>query len=159
MEETTKLLHEMIKGSSGLVVNYTEELLDVLLVTANKPDTAPAVASEVISCLGELARVAGESIGPRVRKIMDLVIETLQDQSPTVKREAALKTLGQVASFTGTLIDPYVDYPVLLAILNRLVQVETSPNVRKETIRVIGILGALDPYRRKVGRCSLLLLF
>jgi FKBP12-rapamycin complex-associated protein len=43
-----------------------------------------------------------------------------------------------------------VEHPELLAILNRLVKVETSPGLRRETIRVLGVLGALDPYKRKV---------
>ena len=149
-EETTKLLCLLVGASPALVVNYTDELLDVLLRTAYDVETTPVVASHVIACLGELARVAGENIGPRVGKIMQLVVETLQDQSPTIKRDAALRTLGQIASYTGTAVDPYVEHPELLAILNRLVKVETSPGLRRETIRVLGVLGALDPYKRKV---------
>lgn len=149
-EETTKLLCLLVGASPALVVNYTDELLDVLLRTAYDVETTPVVASHVIACLGELARVAGENIGPRVGKIMQLVVETLQDQSPTIKRDAALRTLGQIASYTGLAVDPYVEHPELLAILNRLVKVETSPGLRRETIRVLGVLGALDPYKRKV---------
>lgn len=151
-EETTKLLIRLIRGTAGLVTNYTEELLDVLLRCAHDPATTPAVAANVIACLGELAVVAGHNIGPRVGQIMGLVIDTLQDQSLTAKRDAALITLGQVASFTGAVLDPYTDYPELLVILSRLVNLETDQKIRRETIKVIGILGALDPYRRKVRR-------
>lgn len=150
-EETTKLLCLMIKETPTLVINYTAELLDVLLRASEDDASTPVVEAHVLTCLGELAQVAGENIGPKVMEIMNLVIRTLQDSaSPTIKRDAALRTLGQVASFTGTVVDPYVDYPELLVILSRLVKVESAPHVRKETIRVIGILGALDPYRRKV---------
>jgi FKBP12-rapamycin complex-associated protein len=153
-EETTKLLCLLIQASPGLIVNYTDELLDVLLRTAYDSETTPIVAQHVLRCLGELAQVAGESIGPRVTKILALVIETLQATSPTILRSAALKTLGQVASYTGTIVDPYVDYPELLLILNRFVNMETELAVRREVIKVLGILGALDPYRRKVSVIS-----
>jgi FKBP12-rapamycin complex-associated protein len=94
--------------------------------------------------------VGGEEIAPSVDKVMSLVIEMLGDQTSVLKRDAALKTLGQVASNTGCVVDPYQRYPTLLGTLMRLLKTEKVLPVRRETIRTMGILGALDPYRHKV---------
>jgi FKBP12-rapamycin complex-associated protein len=134
-----------------LIKPYAGPLLSVLLRTASAKDTNPAVASYCLACLGELARVGGEEISPSVDKIMALIMEMLADQTSSLKRDAALKTLGQVASNTGAVIEPYQKYPHLLAMLMRFLKTEKSQNIRRETIRTMGMLGALDPYRHKVS--------
>ena len=66
------------------------------------------------------------------------------------KRDAALHTLGQVCSSTGYIVSPLIDCPQLLQLLSRVLRTETKQTVRREIIKVLRILGALDPYRRKV---------
>jgi len=157
-EESAKLLCLLIEASSGasstLIKPYAGPLLSVLLRTASAKDTNPAVASYCLACLGELARVGGEEISPSVDKIMALIMEMLADQTSSLKRDAALKTLGQVASNTGAVIEPYQKYPHLLGMLMRFLKTEKSQNIRRETIRTMGMLGALDPYRHKVSGSS-----
>jgi serine/threonine-protein kinase mTOR len=122
-------------------------MLRVLLQKANDPN--PTVTANVLMCLGELACVGGEDILPQVPDLMQVIIARLADSS-TVKRDAALHTLGQVCSSTGYVIAPLIDYPNLLGILGRILRTELTQGVRREVIKVLGILGALDPYRRKV---------
>lgn len=81
---------------------------------------------------------------------MNLVIGMLNDQTSHIKRNAALKTLGQLASNTAEVIQPYSDHPQLLAVLFRLLRTESDSTVRMETIRTMGMLGALDPFKHKV---------
>ena len=87
---------------------------------------------------------------PHVPDLMEVIIARLSDPA-VVKRDAALHTLGQVCSSTGYVITPLVDYPQLLPVLSRILRTETTLSVRREVIKVLGILGALDPYRRKVS--------
>jgi serine/threonine-protein kinase mTOR len=122
-------------------------MLRVLLPKAN--DSNPTVAANVIMCLGELACVGGEDVLPHVPELMQVIISKLTDSS-SVKRDAALHTLGQVCSNTGYVIAPLVDHPQLLQILSRILKTEPTQSVRREVVKVLGILGALDPYRRKV---------
>lgn len=86
---------------------------------------------------------------PHVPDLMQVIIAKLTDSS-IVKRDAALHTLGQVCSNTGYVIQPLVDHPQLLQILSRILKTEPTQSVRREVVKVLGILGALDPYRRKV---------
>lgn len=122
-------------------------MLKVLLPKANDPN--PTVAAHVLMCLGELSVVGGEDVTPFVPQLMQVIISRLSDTS-LAKRDAALRTLGQVCSNTGYVVTPLVDHPQLLPLLGRILKTELDPSVRREVIKVLGILGALDPYRRKV---------
>lgn len=122
-------------------------MLRALLPKAN--DANPVVAAHVLICLGELACVGGEDALPHVPELMQVIIGKLSDPS-LIKRDAALFTLSQVCSNTGYVIAPLIDYPQLLPLLGRILQTETSQNVKREVVKALGILGALDPYRRKV---------
>lgn len=122
-------------------------MLRVLLQKAN--DNNPTVAANVLMCLGELACVGGEDALPHVPELMQVIISRLSDPS-LVKRDAALHTLGQVCSSTGYVVTPLVDHPQLLQLLERILRTELTQAVKREVVKVLGILGALDPYRRKV---------
>jgi FKBP12-rapamycin complex-associated protein len=146
-EDCTRLLTLLVSATQRLIKPYALPMLHVLLLKAN--DTNPTVAANVLMCLGELACVGGEDAMPHVPELMQVIIARLSDPS-LVKRDAALHTLGQVCSSTGYVIAPLVDYPQLLPLLGRILRTETTQLIRREVIKVLGILGALDPYRRKV---------
>lgn len=129
-----------------------ESILKVLLPKARDP--MPIVASQIITSLGELAEVGNKAIIPYLDEMMSVIIDTLQDQSSPMKREAALKTLGQVSSNTGWVIEPYLKYPNLLNLLIKILKTEPSPTIRKETVKVMGVLGALDPYKHQTSAKS-----
>ena len=147
----------MASSSQKLIKPYVESILKVLLPKSQ--DSSPAVAASVLGALGELARAGGEDLLPYIDNLMPIIIDALQDQSSTAKRDAALKTLGQLSSNTGFVIEPYLKYPQLLSILINILKTELTPSIRRETIRLIGILGALDPYRHKVTLLNCLFLF
>ena len=63
----------------------------------------------------------------------------------------ALWTLGQLIESTGYVVEPYKKYPHLLEILLNFLKTEQALNIRREAVRVLGLLGALDPYKHKVN--------
>ncbi|CAH1757738.1 9252_t:CDS:10 [Entrophospora sp. SA101] len=146
-EESARLLSLLASSSQKLIKPYVESILKALLPKSRDP--SPAVAASVLGALGELARAGGEDLLPYINELMHIIIDALQDQSSTVKRDSALKTLGQLSSNTGFVIEPYLKYPQLLSILINILKAESSTSIRHETIRLMGILGALDPYRHK----------
>ncbi|RDW71766.1 hypothetical protein BP5796_07800 [Coleophoma crateriformis] len=147
-EESAKLLSLLVQNSQRLIKSYVDPMISVLLPKAQDP--SPAVASTILVAIGELAAVGGEDMLPYIDELMPIIIEALQDQSSSVKREAALKTLGQLASNSGYVIKPYLDYPQLLEILQSIIRGEPQrAPIRQETIKLMGILGALDPYRHQ----------
>ncbi|RPB03684.1 FAT-domain-containing protein [Choiromyces venosus 120613-1] len=146
-EESARLLSHLVAASQKLIRPYVEPMVTVLLPKARDPSAG--VASSILTALGELATVGGEDMVPYIPELMPLIIETLQDQSSPTKRDAALRTLGQLASNSGYVIEPYVQYPQLLTILVGIVKTEQNTTLRKETIKLMGILGALDPYKHQ----------
>jgi FKBP12-rapamycin complex-associated protein len=147
-EESAKLLSLLVQNSQRLIKPYVDPMISVLLPKARDP--SPAVASTILKAIGDLATVGGEDMIPYIDKLMPIIIEALQDQSSVAKREAALRTLGQLASNSGYVIKPYLDYPTLLEILQNIIRSEPQRGpLRQETIKLLGILGALDPYKHQ----------
>ncbi|KAK0707622.1 phosphatidylinositol 3-kinase-like protein [Lasiosphaeris hirsuta] len=145
-EESSKLLSLLTQHAQDLVKPYVNSITEVLLPKARDP--TPSVAGTVLEAIGELCAVGGESMLAYKDRLMPIIIDALQDQSSAFKREAALHTLGQLASNAGYVIKPYLDYPELLEILQSIIRGEPQHgNLRRETIKLMGILGALDPYK------------
>ena len=152
-EESAKLLSLLVAASQKLIKPYVDPMITVLLPKARDPSAG--VASTILKAIGELATVGGEEMAPYIPELMPIIIDALQDLSSHSRRDAALRTLGQLASNSGYVIDPYIEYPKLLTILVNLVKTEQTGSLRKETIKLMGILGALDPYKHQVELVSL----
>ncbi|KZV96365.1 FAT-domain-containing protein [Exidia glandulosa HHB12029] len=145
-EDSAKLLTALTIATQPLIKSYALSMLSVLLPKASDPNVS--VAANALICLGELSTVGGEDFLPYVPQLMGTIISILNDPASHIKRDSALRTLGQMCANTSYVIDPLVDYPKLLPALNKILDQETSQPVRREVIRVLGILGAIDPYRR-----------
>ncbi|OQV15679.1 hypothetical protein BV898_10155 [Hypsibius exemplaris] len=57
----------------------------------------------------------------------------------------------QIGENTGCAIELYNKFPMLLEVLICFLKNEQSPTLFRETMRVLGLLGALDPYVHKVN--------
>lgn len=144
-EDNAKLIGLVIGNASKLAKPYCKNLVTVLLPKAQS--TNPAVAATTLRALGQLATVGGTDLVPHIHILMPTIISALQDATSNRKREAALFTLGQLASNTAYVIKPYEEYPQLLGIMISIIEGEAQGSLRKLTINLMGILGALDPYR------------
>lgn len=145
--ESAQLISHLVSASSKLIKPYVNSIVTVLLPKAQ--DANPDVAATTLKAIGDLATVGGDEMTKYIPSLMKIIIDSLQDLSSPKKREAALCTLGQLASNSGYVIDPYTDHPELLTILVNIVKKEQPGDLRRETIRLMGILGALDPYKHQ----------
>eukprot|EP00736_Rhodelphis_marinus_P007859 Rmarinus@m.12108 len=116
--------------------------------------TSPAVATAILSAIGELSRVGALTMVPSLNELMPLIIRSLQDQSSLGKREVGVRTLGQLAASTGYVVLPYLRYKPLLPTLIDLLKSESTWSIRREVIRVLGVLGALDPHTHKLNQLA-----
>ncbi|KAF4953049.1 hypothetical protein FGADI_6319 [Fusarium gaditjirri] len=149
-EESAKLLSLLVQNAQSLIKPYVEPMISVLLPKAK--DSNPSVAATILKAIGELATVGGEDMMPYKDRLMPIILDALQDQSSNAKRGAALHALGQLASNSGYVILPYIEYPQLLEILQSIIRTEGQQvPLRQETIKLMGILGALDPYKHQVN--------
>ena len=144
-EESLTLLCTLISSMKEVTKEYVEPIISILLTKAC--DKSAVVSSIAVKTIGELSVVRGEEMKPYLAQIMPLIISTFQDQSNTYKRDTALRALGQLASASNYVIDPLIDYPELLNVLINILRSDTLQSVKRETVRLIGILGAVDPYK------------
>ncbi|KAF2843628.1 phosphatidylinositol 3-kinase tor2 [Patellaria atrata CBS 101060] len=142
-DESARLISHLVTASSKLVKPYVEPMVKVLLPKAR--DSNSEVASTTLKTIGDLATVGGEDMKRYIPELMEIIIRNLQDLSSDVKRLAALRTLGQLATHSGYVIQPYRDYPDLLNILIKVIKTEQAGPLRRDTIKLMGVLGALDP--------------
>ncbi|KAL7994292.1 putative serine/threonine-protein kinase ATM [Plasmopara halstedii] len=156
-EDSTRLMGYLIRSAQQLVDPYVMRILEVLLPMLVR-ESAPLTIAVLIT-LGELALVSRTQIAAYERYLFPLIIHTLQDHSSIEKRQVALQTLGQLAGSTGCVIRPYLASPKLLEIFLSLLHhnVGSPWSLRREAMRTVGILGALDPYKYKlcISRASL----
>lgn len=147
-EEASRLITLLTSATNRLIKPYSLSILKALLPKIT--DVNSVVAGQTLLCIGELSAVGGEAFVPHMPQIMSVIISTLGNEAALSKREAALSALGQLCTNTGYVITPTIEHPQLRALLARVLLTKPTVNLRRQIIRVMGILGAVDPCRRKV---------
>lgn len=141
-EDSCTLLAQLLQAAQHLIAPYAGPILQVLVPklkvresspSRTPPRTLPRIripAWPRASWLRSASwpRLAARTCSRSVRacclsffsflqhleRLMPLVVEALQDRSSALKRQVALRTLGQLASSTGAVIQPYHDYLQLM---------------------------------------------
>lgn len=150
-EQAARVLGHLASNASRLIRPYAEPILKVLIPKLKEPDPHPGVTISVLAAIGEQAEVSGLEMRKWVDELLPIIIMTLQDLTSVQKREVSLWTLGQLIESTGYVVEPYQKYPALLGILLNFMKTEQTHSVRREVVRVLGILGALDPHKNKLN--------
>lgn len=159
-EEACRLLTMVVQAAPSLVRGYAVPILTVLMRKAKEPIVE--VAASALAGLGELSKVSGEELRPHVGELVSEVVEQLTSSNSdgdTIKRKAALTTLGLVASNTGYVVHPLMEHPELLDTLGRILKESVMDKAtHQEVSRVLGLLGAIDPNKFRVRLSFFLLL-
>jgi FKBP12-rapamycin complex-associated protein len=142
-EQSARLISNLVGSADALIKPLVDPIVTVLLPRAQ--DSNPEVASTTLRAIGHLATVGGEGMIKYIPDLMPIILDFMQDLGSDSKRFAALKTLGQLATNAGYVIEPYRQYPELMNILMNIVKAEPEGELRRETVRLMGTLGALDP--------------
>ncbi|XP_052868920.1 serine/threonine-protein kinase Tor isoform X2 [Anopheles cruzii] len=153
-EQSARMLDHLIVSTPRLVASYMRPILTILVPKLTEAEPNPSVVLNVLRAIGDLAEVIG---GHHVLRkwsdeLLEMLLDMLSDAGSTEKRAVALWTLGQLVSATGQVVEPYNKYPNLIDILINFLKTEQQLYVRRETIHVLGLLGALDPYKHKMNR-------
>jgi FKBP12-rapamycin complex-associated protein len=150
-EESAFLLCELIKGAGQHVRPHVMPILEVLMHRLREPNPKEEVMIAVLTTLGELSKVGGAQLVPFLDQLLPQIVGMLEGTSSHRKLEVAIRTLGNVANSTGCVIAPYTEFPKLLGTLLSLLQNKDVPqSLRHEAMCCIGILGALDPYKKQI---------
>uniref|UniRef100_A0A6N2L582 Serine/threonine-protein kinase TOR n=1 Tax=Salix viminalis TaxID=40686 RepID=A0A6N2L582_SALVM len=157
-EESAKLLGCLIRNCERLVLPYIAPIHKALvarLIEGTGINANNGIISGVLVTVGDLARVGGFAMRQYISELMPLIVEALLDGAAATKREVAVATLGQVVQSTGYVITPYNEYPQLLGLLLKFLNGELLWSTRREVLKVLGIMGALDPLVHKRNQQSL----
>ncbi|XP_026390069.1 serine/threonine-protein kinase TOR-like [Papaver somniferum] len=157
-EESAKLLGCLIRSCERLILPYiapVHKALVAKLCEGTGVNANNGIVNGVLVTVGELARVGGFAMRQYLPQLMPLIVEALIDGSSVTKREVAVATLGQVVQSTGYVIELYNEYPLLLGLLLKLLNGELAWSTRREVLKVLGIMGALDPHVHKRNQQSL----
>ncbi|KAG8568465.1 hypothetical protein GDO81_014010 [Engystomops pustulosus] len=150
-EQSARMLGHLVSNAPRLIRPYMEPILKALILKLRDPDPNPGVVTNVLATIGELAQVSGLEMRKWMDELFPIIMDMLQDSSLLAKRQVALWALGQLVASTGYVVEPYRKYPSLLEVLLNFLKTEQSQGIRREAIRVLGLLGALDPYKHKVN--------
>jgi len=151
--ESAQLLSVLIRNSRNLIEPYVKPILRALLPKLD-PSQDPRVCQEILSAVGELAPAGQDMVASHMDTLIPLIITYLADQSTTGRRELALRVLAQLTRYTSHVVDPLSRWPDLLHLLLAIAKTEKSKFVRRQVLRVLGTLGALDPYTHKMTQPS-----
>ncbi|KAL4036592.1 hypothetical protein IC575_000150 [Cucumis melo] len=157
-EESAKLLGCLIRNCERLILPYIAPVHKALVARLSEGTGVNAnngIITGVLVTVGDLARVGGFAMRQYLPELMPLIVEALLDGAAVAKREVAVSTLGQVVQSTGYVITPYNEYPLLLGLLLKLLNGELAWSTRREVLKVLGIMGALDPHVHKRNQLSL----
>jgi hypothetical protein len=103
-----------------------------------------------LETLGELSVVLQSELLPYVDTLLPVIIMHMFDNSSLKKQQVAIRTLGQLVKSTGMVVRPYLQYPQLLPKTLELLCKDSSNkpmSFRMELLRVLGLVGALEPSR------------
>ncbi|XP_043266889.1 serine/threonine-protein kinase mTOR isoform X2 [Venturia canescens] len=151
-EQAARMLDHLVVSAPRLIRPYMEPILKVLVPKLKESEPNPGVVLAILRAIGDLAEVNGAEMQQWMPELLSILLEMLVDASSPEKRGVALWVLGQLVGSTGHVVKPYMQYPTLLEVLINFLKTEQQPIIRRETIRVLGLLGALDPYKHKMNR-------
>ena len=150
-EQASRLLGHLVANAPKLIRPYVDPILKVLIPKLHQTEQNPMVVASVLRAIGDLAQVGGSTMKNYVDELLPILLEFLSDASSSQKRQLSLWTLSQLVEATGCVGEPYNKHPQLLVDLLNFLRTEQRPMIRKQTLSLLGLLGALDPYKHKMN--------
>ncbi|KAJ8712457.1 hypothetical protein PYW07_005299 [Mythimna separata] len=153
-EQALRMVNNIISHAPRITRQFVDTILNVLVPKLKAEADNPIMVSTILKAIGDLAEVngGGTALNQWLPELMSIQIAILSDPNQPEKRSVALWSFGQVVGATGHVVTPYMEYPHLMDMLLNFLKTEQQPRERRETIRVLGLLGALDPYKHKVNQ-------
>ncbi len=125
-------------------------LLDVLVSVLPIGAQSSQLATAALDTLGGLSMVAKGEMAVYFDRLMPDLFASMSDWSCVRKREVAFRTFGRLISACEYVSQLHVDFPLLLSSVISVLREGTLSSMpwslRREALRTLGTLGALEPY-------------
>ena len=151
---SAQLLGTFIDSVQSLVRPYVGAISGVLLPKLEESEDI-GLQTQLLSSIGKLSKIAGLSMEPYLKQLLPIILKFLSDKFSQKRREVALISLSQLIQNTLFVVEPYNEYKSLLSTILSSLESTQSWSIRKEAMRTLGILGALDPFQHKVNEREL----
>ncbi|CAJ0573038.1 unnamed protein product, partial [Mesorhabditis spiculigera] len=129
-QHSARLICQLARQNPDFIKVYVSPTTEALLSRLRIESVHSDVTVEVLDCLGELALVGGSEMVRNLPVVFKFLHQCITDSSHRRRRQAALRAMCRIVRTTA--------------------YTEMSAEMRRQTIQVLGVLGALDPYLRKV---------
>lgn len=149
-DQSTRMLSHLIATSPKFATIYSTTVLETLISKLKDQEITNKYMITVLCAIGLQVRVSENKVKNCLDRLFPILLEIIQDSSNSFKREVGLWTLGQVIDNSGCVVDPYWKFKSLLEILLNIFRVEQSIYARREATKVLGLVGAVDPYEHKI---------
>ena len=151
-EHATKMLDHLVVNAPQFVTPYAETIIRIIMTKLKSNEPSTSVTLELLQIIGDLATVIGDSpfLMNVMSQLLEVVLELLNDSASPEKRAVAIWILGRLDSAIGHKFNLYDRHPLLLDTLINFLKTEQQSITRREIIRVLGLIGAIDPYYHKI---------
>jgi serine/threonine-protein kinase mTOR len=149
-EQAAAVLSAVVEAAPAMVRPYISSLLQDCVQRLQEDNQQVPVLTALLSLVGKLARYAEGDDVAVVAAIRPCVIRHILDSSSIQKKLEAIRALGDIIRTTKD-VDVYETNPELLRVLLAALHggfKETWP-VRLDVLKLMGIIGAVDPVRAK----------
>jgi hypothetical protein len=149
-EEATRLLCSFFQAVPlrNIIKGFVGSLISSIVVPMSVMGSR--LIRACLEAVGELCMVMREDIVCYIDGMLPMVIAHMQDSSHQSNQEVAIRTLGQLVTSTGLVIVPYLTYPNLLPKALEILRSSSTAtpwSLRREVLRTIGLVGALEPHK------------
>ncbi|CAK8674525.1 unnamed protein product [Clavelina lepadiformis] len=152
--QAARLLGHFARSAPNVMKAYVLSTMKTLIMKLQDDESTSSVSVGIMRAIGDLAEVGGPDVNSVLDQLIPIILSMLRALSCFPKREVALITLGKVVESTGYVVKPYYKCPQLLDILLNFLKTEQSLAFRKEVMKVLGLIGTLDPYKHKQNQGS-----
>lgn len=145
--DSSKLLHRILLWDKSFVAPYAEALLENIIPKIE--DGEISFAESMLNCVSRLVQIKPECINRKLDRVISTLSRLIQDQSSIVRRKASLSTLCMILRKVDRKSIKKDTFVSLLLLCISIIKNELDHHVRHEAIRLIGVIGAIDPYMIK----------
>ncbi|XP_046969780.1 serine/threonine-protein kinase Tor-like [Vanessa cardui] len=153
-EQSLRMVNNIISHAPRLTRQFVDTILKVLVPKLTESESNSVMISTILKAIGDLVEVngGGNALVQWLPDLISVQLDILSDPNQLEKRSVALWSFGQVISAIGYVVTPYMEFPTLMDMLLNLLKSEQHARDRREIIRVLGLLGALDPYKHRINQ-------
>eukprot|EP01127_Copromyxa_protea_P021217 TRINITY_DN7249_c0_g1_i1.p1 TRINITY_DN7249_c0_g1~~TRINITY_DN7249_c0_g1_i1.p1 ORF type:complete len:2507 (+),score=519.55 TRINITY_DN7249_c0_g1_i1:98-7618(+) len=153
-ENSCRLLVVICRHFPNIVVSYDKALIQVLSDILKEPNSL--LSSYALQALTFMAREAGQKFLKRSGELVPLILDNFLSPTTTTQLTVVTDMLVELVVRTGYEVDLLVHCPKLLDIVLQRIGAERDASLRGNLLRLLGTIGAIDPYRYKVLQLELI---